>query len=80
MDLQQLEQLGVWERQVELAKLWGELSSTIYMVKDTQGRSSPNARIRKTDWPGFWVSVDDLTGYQLLEDADIRRWILKDAG
>jgi len=80
MELEELEKLTIWERQVELAKLWDELGTTIYMARDTKGRSAPNTRIRKTNWPGFWLSVDDLSGYQLLEDADIQRWILQEAG
>lgn len=80
MELEELEKLTIWERQVELAKFWEELSTTIYVVRDTKGCSPPNTRIRKTEWQGFWVSVDDLNGYQLLEDADIQRWTLKEAG
>jgi hypothetical protein len=79
MTLEEIEQLGVWERQVELAKLWEELSTATYVARDTKGCSPPNLRLRKTEWPGWWLAVDDLTGYQLLEDTDIQRWVLSEA-
>jgi len=79
MDREQLEQLGVWERQVELSKLWAQLTTPVYRVKNEQGSSPTKARVRKTEWPDSWLYVDE-EGYQLLEEADVQRWMLVEKG
>ena len=75
MDREQLEQLGIWERQVELSKLWDQLTTPVYRVKNEKGYSPPKAKVRKTEWPDCWLYVDE-EGYQLLEESDVQRWML----
>jgi hypothetical protein len=75
MDREELEQLGVWERQVELSKLWAQLTTPVYRVKTDQGYSPLKAKVRRTEWPDCWLYVDE-EGYQLLEEADVQRWLL----
>ena len=36
--------------------------------------------VSNTDWPGCWLYVDEITGYQLLDDRDLERWILIEQG
>jgi len=75
MDREELEQLGVWERQVELSKLWAQLTTPVYRVKTDQGYSPLKAKVRRTEWPDRWLYVDE-EGYQLFEEADVQRWLL----
>lgn len=75
MDREQLEQLGVWERQVELSKLWAHLTTPVYRVKKEKGYSPAKATVRKTEWPDCWLYSDE-EGYQLLEQADVQHWVL----
>lgn len=80
MDRAELEQLGIWERQVELSKLWGQLTAPVHSLKDNRGRTVPGARVRKTEWTGCWLYCDEISGYQLIEEADVQRWTLIGGG
>ena len=75
MDREQLEQLGVWERQVELSKLWAQLTTPVYRVKTEKGYSPREAKVRKTEWQDCWLYMDE-EGYQLFEEAEVQRWML----
>ncbi len=79
MDREQLEELGIWEKQVELSKLWDQLRTPVYRVKNEKGYSPSKAKVRKTEWPDCWLYVDE-EGYQLLEEADVQRWMLVEKG
>ncbi len=75
MDRQELENMGYWERQVACSKLWDGLTTPIYGMKDSKGRTDPQARARKTDWPGCWLFMDGEM-FQLLEDEEVQRLVL----
>ncbi len=79
VEREELEQLGIWERQVACSKLWGELTSPIYGLKDNKGRTPPQAKVRQAKWPGCWLYMD-AEGYQLLDDEDMKRWVLVQGG
>ncbi len=78
MERQELESMGYWERQVACSKLWEELKTPIYGLKDNKGRTPEHARVRKTDWTDCWL-YSDAEGFQLLDDEDLARWQLVQA-
>lgn len=75
MEREEFEQLGYWEQQVASSKLWDELGTPVYRVRDSKGRSPAQAQVRRTNWPGRWLYRDG-DGYQVLEDEDVERWVL----
>lgn len=75
MERQEFEKMGFWERQVACSKLWDELATPVYGLKDDKGRTPQECKIRKTDWPGYWLYLDE-EGYQLIEDRDMEGWVL----
>ncbi len=79
MEREEFEALGFWERHVASSKLWEELKTPVHSVKDQKGRISAQAKVRKTNWSGYWLFQDD-EGFQLLEDSDVRGWVLEGGG
>lgn len=75
MERQAFNNMGFWERQVACSKLWEELATPVYNLKDNKGRTPPEGKVRKTEWPGYWLYLDD-EGYQLLEEQDMEGWVL----
>ncbi len=79
MTRDELEKLNIWERQVACSKLWDELKTPIYGLKDNKGRIPQQAKVRRTEWPGCWLYMEG-DEFQLLDDEDVQRWALVEAG
>lgn len=75
MERQDLETLGFWERQVACSKLWQELATPVFGIKDNKGRTPRDAKVRRTEWPGWWLYSDG-EDFQVLEDSDVGQWVL----
>ncbi len=75
MEREELEQMAIWQRQVACSKLWDELKSSIYSLRNVQGRTPPDAKVRQTEWTGCWLYLDG-EGYQVLDEEDIKSWVL----
>jgi hypothetical protein len=75
MEYGEFDRLGFWEKQVACSKLWGELTTPIYHVRDNKGRTPSQAKVRRTNWAGCWL-YSDADGYQVLEDRDVERFSL----
>ena len=77
MELQEYEALGYWEKQVAASKVWEELTTPVCRIDDEKSKMATEARVRKTNWPGYWLYMDG-ESFQLLEDSDVNGWKLKE--
>jgi hypothetical protein len=56
--------------QDDIREWWDRLSTEITTVLDEEGRNIEHGQLRATEAPGIYLYVDDVDGFDLLNEHD----------
>lgn len=62
-------------RGTNYGRIWDELASPVLRVLDEEGNNVADCRLRHL-LGKYWLCVDDVDGYQVLEQSAVERLIL----